>query len=43
MIRIPHCLDNRLTDGGKVVRARGSLVVKALCHKPEGFTDEENF
>jgi hypothetical protein len=20
MLRIPHCLDNRLTDGGKVVR-----------------------
>jgi hypothetical protein len=52
MLRIQHCLDSRLTDGGKVVSptyrqrstphkryslpGHGSVVVKALCYKPEG-------
>jgi hypothetical protein len=30
MLRIPHCLDNRLTDGGKVV---------SLTHRPRSLED----
>jgi hypothetical protein len=26
MLRIPHCLDNRLTDGGKVVSQRNEII-----------------
>jgi hypothetical protein len=45
MLRIPYYLDNRLTDVDEVVSpthplrytegARGGVVVKALCYKPE--------
>jgi hypothetical protein len=31
MLRIPHCLDNRLKDGGKVV----SLMRRPLLYSPE--------
>jgi hypothetical protein len=31
MLRIPHCLDNRLTDGGKVV----SPTRRPLLYSPE--------
>jgi hypothetical protein len=31
MLRIPHCLDNRLADGGKVI----SLTHRPLLYSPE--------
>jgi hypothetical protein len=31
MLKIPHCLDNRLTDGGKVV----SPTIRPLLYSPE--------
>jgi hypothetical protein len=31
MLRIPHCLDNRLTDGGKIV----SPTLRPLLYSPE--------
>jgi hypothetical protein len=33
MLRIPHCLENRLTDGGKVV----SPTRRLLLYSPETF------
>jgi hypothetical protein len=32
MLRIPHCLDNKLTDGGKVVS-----LTRAALYSPETF------
>jgi hypothetical protein len=32
MLRIPHCLDNRLTDGGKVVSPTHSPHFTPLKH-----------
>jgi hypothetical protein len=30
MLRIPHCLDNRLIDGGKIVNKNESHVIKTI-------------
>jgi hypothetical protein len=34
MLRLPHCLDNRLTDGGKVV---------SLTHRPHSTPQKHYF
>jgi hypothetical protein len=31
MLRVPHCLDNQLTDGGKVVSPTHRLFVLCVC------------
>jgi hypothetical protein len=42
MLRIPHCLDNRLTDGGKVVSLTHPLSKPQGVVRPEGLGKFKN-